>query len=229
MELAEVRRRLGRSGVKIVRESRLGNNSGYRLECSDGEIVNVYDSGKVVAQGARMKEMATVLGLEYKETSPVTVGHRPNPKVFVVYGHDSDRRNELEAMLRRWHLEPVILDQLPSAGATVIEKLETYIAENDVRFGVVLATPDDEGYPRGQPAEVRWRVRQNVVLELGMLLLKLGRARVAVLLQAPSKMEPPSDIKGVIYIPFEETLKDVQLDLVREMVEAGIEIDVNNL
>jgi len=47
-------------------------------------------------------------------------------------------------MLRRWGLEPLILDQLPSKGQTIIEKLEEYTA--GVGFAVVLATPDDEGH-----------------------------------------------------------------------------------
>ncbi|WP_315548932.1 TIR domain-containing protein [Lautropia mirabilis] len=50
----------------------------------------------------------------------------------------TQQRTELEAMLRRWRLEPLILDQLPSEGQTIIEKLEKYTAE--VKFAVVLAT-----------------------------------------------------------------------------------------
>ena len=69
-------------------------------------------------------------------------------------------------MLRRWGLEPVILDQLPSQGQTIIEKLEHYQA--DVSFAVVLATPDDEGRGVTTPTETALRARQNVVLELGM-------------------------------------------------------------
>jgi hypothetical protein len=41
-------------------------------------------------------------------------------------------------------LEPVILQNLPIAGDTIIEKLEANI---DVRYACVLLTPDDEGYP----------------------------------------------------------------------------------
>src|SRR5262249_24118198 len=70
----------------------------------------------------------------------------PRKKVFVVYGHDTTARTQLDAMLRRWGLDPVILDDLPSKGQTIIEKLEDYT--EDVGFGVVLATPDDLGYPK---------------------------------------------------------------------------------
>ncbi|WP_242482575.1 TIR domain-containing protein [Thiocystis violacea] len=41
-------------------------------------------------------------------------------------------------MLRRWGLEPLILDQLPSENKTIIEKLEKHTA--DCHFVVVLAT-----------------------------------------------------------------------------------------
>jgi len=52
----------------------------------------------------------------------------------------SQSRDQLERCLRRWGLEPLILDQLPTEGQTVIEKLEAAIAEADL--AVVLATPD---------------------------------------------------------------------------------------
>lgn len=60
-------------------------------------------------------------------------------RFFVVNGHDPNARNQLEAMLRCWGLEPLVLGQLPTEGQTVIEKLELAMAEAD--FGVVLATP----------------------------------------------------------------------------------------
>ena len=97
------------------------------------------------------------------------------------YGHDQHSRDQLEAMLLRWGLEPVILDQLPTEGQTVIEKLESAIVEAD--FGVVLATPDDAGYRTAHQDEKAYRARQNVALEMGMLLAKVGRQNVAVLLK----------------------------------------------
>ena len=42
-------------------------------------------------------------------------------KIFVVYGHDTGARSQLEAMLRRWGLDPLFLDQLASEGQTIIE------------------------------------------------------------------------------------------------------------
>ncbi|MCQ1834864.1 TIR domain-containing protein [Neorhizobium galegae] len=152
----------------------------------------------------------------------------PSKKVFVVYGHDEGSRTQLDAMLRRWGLEPVILDQLPSKGQTIIEKLEDYT--EDVGFAVVLATPDDIGFPKNHDDQRAFRARQNVVLELGMLLVKLGRPKVAILLGAQEAMERPSDIQGLIYIPFKDNVqKDAGLLLAKEMVSQGYDIDVKNL
>lgn len=151
-----------------------------------------------------------------------------NNRVFVVYGHDTTARTQLDAMLRRWGLEPLILDQLPSKGQTIIEKLEEYTA--DVGFGVVLATPDDEGHKAGHPDEKTYRARQNVVLELGMLLTKLGRPKVAILLKDQKNMEKPSDIQGLIYIPFKDDVqKDAGQILAKEMAEQGYNIDIKRL
>jgi len=158
-------------------------------------------------------------------TGSTTVAQRK--KVFVVYGHDTDAKTQLEAMLLRWDLEPLILDQLPSGGQTIIEKLEKYTSE--VNFAVILATPDDIGYRNGHENEKAFRARQNVVLELGMVLSQLGRKNVAILLKQQEKMERPSDIQGLIYIPFIDSVSDAGLVLAKEMDAQGYKIDVNKL
>ncbi len=145
----------------------------------------------------------------------------------MVYGHDATARDQLEAMLRRWGIEPLILDQLPSEGQTIIEKLENSAAQ--VGFAVVLATPDDEGNRANHPDEKSFRARQNVVLELGMLLSKLGRNKVVILLKQQEHMERPSDIQGLIYIPFRDDVKDASVLLAKEMAAQGYRIDIRKL
>ena len=150
-----------------------------------------------------------------------------NKKVFVVYGHDVNARTQLEAMLRRWELEPLILDQLVSGGQTIIEKLEEYT--NLANFGIVLATPDDIGYPKKDETKKRYRVRQNVVLELGMLLAKIGREKVAILLSQAEEMESPSDIQGLLYMPFKDNVEEAKLSLAKEMQNNGYTLDIAKL
>jgi predicted nucleotide-binding protein len=162
MTLDEVKQLLISNGFSIQQEMRLTNDTGTQLRLQSGQIVNVFDKGTYNIQGKNPGPIKDLLQRANGRSSPN--GGAVSRKVFVVYGHDVRTRNELEAMLRRWNIEPLILDQLPSSGMTIIEKLEQ--CQGDVVFGVVLATPDDEGYRAGRPDEKAYRVRQNVVLEL---------------------------------------------------------------
>ena len=150
-------------------------------------------------------------------------------KIFVVYGHDGDAKRDTENLLRRWGLEPLLLDQKPSGGNTIIENLERYTGEAE--YAIILATPDDEGHRACHPEEKSFRVRQNVVLELGMMIARLGRERVAILIKKSDKMEKPSDIGGLIYIEFEDKIEEGEatIKLLRELGAAGYNIPASRL
>lgn len=228
MNVDEAQSRLEAGGLIVESRTRLGNDTGYQLRSKTGEIVNVFDKGTVSVQGKNQQQARQLLGVDQGADATREVPALASRKVFVVYGHDGTARTQLEAMLRRWGLDPLILDQLPSEGQTIIEKLEKYAGE-DVRFAVVLATPDDEGHVRGKPDENKYRARQNVVLELGLLLAKLGRSKVAILMKDQEHMERPSDIQGLIYLPFIDNVEDVKVQLAKEMDKQGLEIDVAKL
>lgn len=195
----------------IVEEKETGNSKQLRL--SNGAIINCFRTGTHNVQGKNQQQVKDILD------GKVITGGR---KVFVVYGHDEIARTQLEAMLRRWDLDPIILDQQASSGQTIIEKLEEYGA--DVGYAIVLATPDDEGKAVNEES-YKFRVRQNVVLELGMFLAKLGRNKVAILLKEDKNFEKPSDIQGLIYIPFQNKVDEVAINLIRELSRQGINID----
>ncbi|MGN0469960.1 MAG: TIR domain-containing protein [Acutalibacteraceae bacterium] len=220
MSLEQVKKTLIANGFTIANEKRSGNNLATVLNLSNGCIINCWDSGKVNLQGKNTQEVMSIL---HNSTLKTTA----NKKVFVVYGHDTNARTQLEAMLRRWDLEPLILDQLISSGQTIIEKLEEYTSQVD--FGIVLATPDDIGYPKNDESKKQYRVRQNVVLELGMLLSRIGRDKVAILLSQAETMEKPSDIDGLIYIPFKNNVEEVKLSLAKEMQNNGYTLDIAKL
>jgi len=186
-------------------------------------VVNVYDNGRVFVQGGKrefVQELQSVIDSRLKGEDGEIASSR---KVFVVYGHDPKARSELESLLRRLKLDPLIIDQLPSKGQTVIEKIEHY--RNQAAFGIVLATPDDEGHVAGKSDEIAYRARQNVVLEMGMVLGMLGREKVAILIKNTVRMERPSDIQGLIYFPFTDSVEEVKLLLAKEMNGQGLKID----
>lgn len=224
----DILKRLQDCGLTLKKKKRNGNDTGYELRFESGEIVNVFDSGNVTPQGKNPGRVRELLGMDSTAAAAEAVPAKVSRRVFVVYGHDGNSRTQLEAMLRRWDLDPLILDQLPSEGQTLIEKLEKY-TDADVSFAVVLATPDDEGNPIGKADEKNLRARQNVVLELGLLLAKLGRAKVAILLKNQEKMERPSDIQGLVYLPFTDDVAETKVQLAKEMEKQGVAIAVAKL
>ena len=144
-------------------------------------------------------------------------------RVFVVHGRDVAAKEQVGRFLTQLELEPVILDEQPNQGQTVIEKFE----ENaDVGFAVVLFTPDDAGGLADSSNEPRPRARQNVIFELGFFVAKLGRANVCLLHKG--EVEMMSDYYGVIYVPMDDG-GGWRLRLARELKSAGIDVDLNRL
>jgi predicted nucleotide-binding protein len=71
---------------------------------------------------------------------------------------------------------------------------------------------------------VRRRARQNVVLELGYFVGRLGRSNVAAIVE--TGIETPSDYSGVLYVPFDDS-DGWRLRLVKELKAAGLDVDAN--
>ena len=226
----------------------IGNGIQYRLV--DETPVSFYPStGKVLVQGRETplkKEVKKLLEGDPVETdvsasSPSSVAGSPVPqaggeqpesappkRVFIVYGHDTTACELLDAMLRRLGLKPIVLRNRTGGGNTIIENLDKY---TDADFACVLLTPDDEGKSRDGDQPLRPRARQNVVLELGMVLARLGRQRVAILVKDTNDepIERPTDIEGIIYIPFTEHIKEIGNKLVRRLREVGFSVTADDL
>lgn len=145
-----------------------------------------------------------------------------NRRVFVVHGHDELARETVARFLEKLHLETIILHEQVSGGMTIIEKLEKY---SDVGFAVILLTPDDEGRKAAEGEVLKPRSRQNVILELGYFVGKIGRNRVLAL--HTGSMELPSDYLGVVFVTLDPG-GGWRLALAKELKNAGFPIDMNN-
>jgi predicted nucleotide-binding protein len=173
---------------------------------------------------------ASKAGLEAKVCTLLD-GGAPVPQVasgsqiFVVHGRDHDSRDQLELVLRRLGLEPFVLQVTGGGGDTLIEALEKQIGKTAISaFGIVLVTPDDIGYLKEEgPEEGKPRARQNVIMEMGMLLASLTRKRCAILQK--QFVELPSNMGGVITIPFNDHVKEAVPKLVQRLQEAGFKLD----
>jgi tetratricopeptide (TPR) repeat protein len=132
--------------------------------------------------------------------------------VFIVHGHDKNAVKDMKKMIRRLKMQPVVLNEKPGRGRTLIEKFEE--ETKDINYAVVLLTPDDKGCAK-RKKKLQKRVRQNVIFEMGYFFGKLGRDKVLNLLRGD--VEKPSDIEGISYLPFKSTVMERKKELRREL------------
>ena len=144
--------------------------------------------------------------------------------VFVVHGKDEEAKQQVARFLESLGLKPIILQEQPSRGNTIIEKFEEHA--QSAGFAVALCTPDDVGALASDRGNLKLRMRQNVVFELGYFAGKIGRKRVCALLKG--NIERPSDYDGVVYIPLDDN-DGWKLTLARELKAAGFDIDLNRI
>ena len=147
-----------------------------------------------------------------------TIETHDSRKIFLVHGHAEEPKQAVAGFLRAGGLEVIILHEKPNEGKTIIEKFEKH---SDVGFAVVLLTPDDFGGPTGQPDKTRTRARQNVILELGYFMGKLGRGKVCCLYV--DGVELPSDYQGVLWLHYDDS-GAWRANLATELTAAGIEV-----
>lgn len=138
-------------------------------------------------------------------------------KVFIVHGHDTALKESVARIIEKQGLEAVILSEQVNGGRTIIEKFEDY---SDVSGAICLFSADDVGSARAE-SNGKPRARQNVVLETGYFMGKLGRNRIVIL--ADEGVEMPSDLSGIVYTD----TKNWQLDLLKELKAMGYPIDFN--
>jgi predicted nucleotide-binding protein len=175
--------------------------------------------------------------------------------VFIVHGTDHQPVSELKSILKEFNIIPIILNEQPSKGLTIIEKLEEY---GNVGFSFVILTPDDIGVKRqvisecygaynfgedaNNPEIIKWvkglsrpiaevlldriqpsiqnRARQNVILEFGYFIGKLGRNKVCCLYNGD--LELPSDMQGICYARFNNSINEVKELIIEELRVANI-------
>ncbi len=199
------------------------------------EEIDVYEDGLERAQGIiqSMVDEIRVYGLpsDNVDRSPSSLitpkGTKPTSnRVFVVHGHDEAMKQSVARVLEKLGLKPIILHDQPNKGRTIIEKFTNY---SDVSFAVILLSPDDLAFTGTMaPSSAKPRARQNVILELGFFLGRLGRDRVFPLYCGDRNFEIPSDYSGVIYTPFDEA-GSWRVELLRELKSCGFNVDANIL
>ena len=170
-----------------------------------------------------LESVAQELGLRAGGVEPAAARVAAEPaadgRVLVVHGRNREAKEQVARFLMKLGLEPILLDEQPALGRTLIEKLE---AQAGIAFAVVILTGDDVGGLAARPRALRPRARQNVIFELGFSVANLTRERVCALYQ--EGVELPSDIHGVEYTPLDPA-GAWRAKLGRELYEAGFRFD----
>lgn len=229
--LDSVERDLWSAKVRAFLDSSLGPDEGLRfgkLNAPSTTEAHALRVGHLEGLLARADSETSDVPADPGSSSPAVSSPPPlrtdSRKVFVVHGHDNEAKESAARFLGKLGLEPIILHEQPSSGRTVIEKFETY--SGDVAFAVVLLTPDDVGSTARDTSNLKKRARQNVIMELGYFMGRLGRTRVCALYKGD--VELPSDYQGVLYIEL-DSAGAWKAQLAQEFVQAKVSIDLTGL
>jgi predicted nucleotide-binding protein len=126
------------------------------------------------------------------ELAPMSPPMQPLNRVFITHGRSNDWREVQSYIEKDVGLTTMELAQEPSQGMTIIEKLLDGAARCD--SAVIVMTGDDID-EHGNA-----RARENVMHEIGFFQGKYGRAQVILLHE--DGVSIPTNLSGVVYIPF---------------------------
>lgn len=136
-------------------------------------------------------------------------------KVFIVHGHDEVSRLDLVNLLKdEFQLEPIVLQEQPNKSIDLIfTKFERLAKECSI--AIILMTPDDN-------VNENSRARQNVIFELGYFLgMWQNDSNRKIIVLKKGNLEIPSDISGVLYMHYSNKVKEIYLDLKKQLDHWG--------
>jgi predicted nucleotide-binding protein len=151
--------------------------------------------------------------LERKQAEEHT---RRKENVFIIHGRDEAKWRELKDIIKdTFRLNPIILEEQPDIGKTVIEKFEHYAAT--CSYAIALFTPDDE---TRFGSDTYLQARPNVIYELGWFCGRLDRSSTMLLLKQGTSMF--SDFGGIIQKVFKTNVSELEKDIRKDLDASGM-------
>ncbi|MEH6770047.1 nucleotide-binding protein [Maribacter arcticus] len=198
---------------------------GKNRQGPQGKLLNFKESVK-----AKLSNLKKLLGkadllkssIEEPSAKEMKEASTKTNKIFIVHGHNDHIKIDVARTLEKLGLQPIILSEQPNQGQTIIEKFELH---SDVGFAIVLLTADDLGRVKTSDKD-KYRARQNVIIEMGYFIGKLGRSNVFPMYE--DGVELPSDLHGILYNSIDDA-KTWKFKLVKELTAAGYQVDANKI
>jgi len=200
------------------------------------EIVDLFSRKKIPTILGDVTDDFLLPEKEKDKFKDIDVGEKNKSKIFIAHGAD-----EASALLLKNHLIKKGIDaemfedfkDRISGNTTVIEELMKI--KDETIYAFIVATPDDLGNSSGEIEnyinglvkskstfnakdvcdileKLNFRARQNVLFEYGLFLGVLGREKVQCLWNKKIG-EEPSDIKGVLNIQFEKSIRETYSEI----------------
>lgn len=138
--------------------------------------------------------------------------------VFIIHGHDNELKTEVQLLLTRAGVNNIVLHEQVDKGRTIIDKLVEESSSSN--YAIALLSPDDE------LADGSQRARQNVILEVGYFIGKLGKERVRLLRKGETEI--PSDLQGILYENYDKS-GAWKMKLCKELMAVGIFVDTKTV
>lgn len=207
----------GLAPIDVYYENRAREKIQADLVTENRQLKNVYCQLQFLV-GDILSDMRTIAAgqekIKEKELHPEIIMEN----IFIIHGHSEAKRREICDLLKdEFGLNPIILQEQPSQGMTIIEKFEKYAKTCTYAFAIF--TPDDIVENNG---EKYFQARPNVIFELGWFYAHLGRSKVCILDQESDKSEIFSDLQGVLRLQFKTDVKEKILDIRKELKASNI-------
>jgi predicted nucleotide-binding protein len=205
-----------------------GDEKKYEFRSKRGEILCWWPrTGSVSIQGQLQEQFKTDLARALGAAEQFQLSQKEQRRIFIVHGSDSEALDQLQLVLYKLGLQPLVQKDVDGKGMSLLEALMTNIrSESD--FAIVMLTPDDYGYRKDQSETDRQpRARQDVILEAGMALARLGPDKVALIKKGA--LELPSDLEGIIRLEYNAHVKEIAAKIAQRLTGAGIPVSEANV
>jgi predicted nucleotide-binding protein len=196
-------------GANIYHPSHRNKTLMQRIEVKINELESILTKADLIPSEIESLPMAELVTTNTSTTNPI---------VFIIHGHDEEMKRSVQLFLNRADLKDIVLHEQPDKNRTVIEKL---IEEGaSASYVIALLSPDDV------QGDGTVRARQNVILEIGYFIGKLGREKVRILRRGDTVI--PSDLQGILYDNYD---KDGawRVKLAKEIQAAGLPVNIENI